>query len=301
MARYAFAVGLRARRLFVAALAVCAPFYAGAPLAQNPGAALLDTRMNVCPVDPSLPTPVPVAYKPFNCAQALQEGWDAYKASCAPQASLCQSDTAFYCGSLNDGNSNFSFVSAANPGGSCNNVVSIIARCPDGSGAYYHPSEGWQCPSGPYASATNTGAPRCPDGQCEKNPVNPAVGNKYQVETDYVGAGPLPLTFVRYYNSIRGAVDAAMGPKWTHTYSRALLYNPTNQLFVSAQREDGKVIAFRLVNAVYVADATFSERLEKLPSGWTLKNLKEEIETYDDNGRLVSIADRAGLVQTRAD
>ena len=289
-----FQLRFSVRRLFLAVPAVPALFCASMSFAQNSGVAQLDANMSG-----SCPTGAPLAYKPFNCEQALQEAWDTYKATCAPQANLC-GPVGSQCPTLNSGNFVAASATAANPGGVCNPVVQVIARCPDGGNATWHFQEGWRCLSGPYAKANNIGTPKCPDGRCEGNPVDPAVGNKFQVETDYVGSGQFPLRFVRYYNSIRAAVDSGTGPGWTHTYSRAVLINPTNPLFVSAQREDGKVIAFRLDNGAYLPDATFSEKLEKLSSSWTLKTLQDEIETYDVNGRLVSITNKAGLTQTLA-
>src|SRR6266581_3186969 len=44
----------------------------------------------------------------------------------------------------------------------------------------------------------------CPLG----NPINPFTGNKYQIETDYVGAGVYPLRFERDYNGIQAGWQA---------------------------------------------------------------------------------------------
>ena len=61
------------------------------------------------------------------------------------------------------------------------------------------------------------------------NPINPANGNKSQVETDYVGTGPFPLTFTRTYNSNpQAATDnvdlmaKGFGRRWRHTYFREI-------------------------------------------------------------------------------
>ena len=178
---------LNARRLFIAVLAAQALFYTSAPLAQTPGAALLDTRLGT--IFPICTNGIPLAYKQFDCPKALQEGWDIYKATCAPQATLCGSIPTF-CGNLEGANTNFESVSAFNPGGPCNPVVQVIARCPDGGNASFIFGEGaWRCPNGQYAKAINSGTPICPDGQCEANPVNPAVGNKYPPIQSGVGPG----------------------------------------------------------------------------------------------------------------
>lgn len=41
----------------------------------------------------------------------------------------------------------------------------------------------------------------CPTESCAGNPINPAIGNKYQEETDYQSAGNGGLQIKRYYNS----------------------------------------------------------------------------------------------------
>ena len=60
------------------------------------------------------------------------------------------------------------------------------------------------------------------DGQeCGGNPIDIASGNKYQVETDYVGPGALPLRIVRHYNS-KGAGwsihKGLFGQGWTSNF-----------------------------------------------------------------------------------
>jgi YD repeat-containing protein len=150
-------------------------------------------------------------------------------------------------------------------------------------------------PLAPYAPQMNAGE-CCPQ---EGNPIIPVTGNKFQVEPDYSAAGPLGLAFVRYYNSF--AADgrvAGFSDGWTHTYSARLVRDGTNMVAI---RPDGKGLRFTLTGGSYVADGTAVERLERVttPSlGWKLTTSSDEVETYDDPGALLAIADRAGLTQT---
>jgi len=128
----------------------------------------------------------------------------------------------------------------------------------------------------------------------ESNPVNPAIGNKFETETDYVGGGTFPLRFVRHYNSLGGGEaneSARLGRNWTHTYSRRLLFNVGGLLnVVTAVREDGRVVAFNRasVNDPYLNEQTSNETLLKTVDGWQLVALNDDIELYDNAGRLTS-------------
>ncbi len=160
----------------------------------------------------------------------------------------------------------------------------------------FHNSGYFPLPS--YANPPNLGnPPSCGEG----NPINPATGNKFQAETDYAGQGPFPLRFVRYYNSFSNEGRAAgFGLKWTHTYSRRLLKDGVNMV---AFRAEGRSVRFTEAGGLYVADGTGKEKLERITSpslGWKLTNADDEVEMYDDSGRLLSIADRAGLTHTVA-
>src|SRR5688572_26791478 len=107
----------------------------------------------------------------------------------------------------------------------------------------YSPALGAHCGTAPYSMRRNAGMPDyCPN--CMKgNPVNPANGNKFQIEPDYAAQGPFAVQFTRYYNSLL-ADDAGgrLGANWTHTYSRKLVFSThlANPVIVGAVREDGK-------------------------------------------------------------
>lgn len=184
--------------------------------------------------------------------------------------------------------------------------TTVQASCSDpGQTPTYDATNGIRCVQPAYAVSTNLG------NSCEikgntavANPCNPAIGNKFQSETDYVGNGPHPLKFVRYYNSLnQGDVTAGLGPNWTHTYSRKLQFDSSTSLnTISAVRDDGRAIAFNKIGAVYKSDATFNMTLELLSGDlWRLTTTPEdEVELYDDKGKLLFIQNRNSLRQTLA-
>ncbi|MEQ1667384.1 MAG: DUF6531 domain-containing protein, partial [Sulfuriferula sp.] len=129
------------------------------------------------------------------------------------------------------------------------------------------------------------------------NPINAAVGNKFQVETDYSSNGVLPLSMIRTYNSSTSAVFT-VGTGWQHSYERyiSVLANGS----VEAMRGDGKAYTFTATNGIYSAPDT-SDTLQPITStgGWTYTPAHDDvIETYASSGRLITITHISGLTQT---
>lgn len=143
------------------------------------------------------------------------------------------------------------------------------------------------------------------------NPINIATGNKYQEERDYIGTGRFPLEYVRRYNSLAyGSIY--YGPRyfsaqamWRGTYDRAVLFSDHPRFPVArVHRQDGSVLQFRWNGSLWVPQSDVIERLTRLvdgsgnPAGWTLTTKNDELETYDIEGRLTLIRDRAGVLQS---
>ena len=144
------------------------------------------------------------------------------------------------------------------------------------------------------------------------NPISGAFGNKYQNEIDYVGTGPAPLILGRHYNSLNFQ-DGPLGANWRHEYQRSVVItaldpnsDPVSPTAVKVYRHDGTRYDFTFNGAAWVADADVSERLERLSdpqlgtTGWLYHTRNDDTETYDDYGRLTSIATRAGATITVA-
>ena len=140
------------------------------------------------------------------------------------------------------------------------------------------------------------------------HPCNAATGNKFLNERDYAGSGSFPLTITRYYNS-SASNQTALGVGWVLSYERALKLTPGKADFkapdvASLQRADGSVLTFDFSNGTWVSDADVRATLNRStdvagnPSEWIFVDLlRDETETYNVAGKLVSIANRAGLTQ----
>lgn len=142
---------------------------------------------------------------------------------------------------------------------------------------------------------------------CVGNPINPAIGYKFQVEVDYSAALPNPLRIERYYDSSAFAQGTSFGAHWRHFYARSVTVSasPGGEI-VHARRADGKQFDFSAAGAAWATDADIPETLTRLvdssgtPIGWQIRTRDDEREIYDDAGRLLTLADRAGRVQTLA-
>lgn len=153
-------------------------------------------------------------------------------------------------------------------------------------------------------------------GSCESvgNPINPNIGNKFQIETDYTGTGLFPLTLTRTYNSVwltSGAANTADLPKswgagWMGNYTTTVIYdnNATGTALPKATvvRANGRVLNFTQTAAnIFQSDADIQDKLMRLASGWKyVSAATETTETYDAAGKLLSISNRAGATQTLA-
>jgi YD repeat-containing protein len=160
-------------------------------------------------------------------------------------------------------------------------------------------------------------------GECEEckglravgNPINPATGNKYQVEVDYTGAGAFPLQFSRFYNSapVQNDLfsDKVMGSRnrngfgWRGYYERWITLRAIGAYSTAyVYRNNGSYEPFTLTGGVWTPQANISGRLEQLmngntPSGWRYSAAAGDlVETYDVAGNLVSITNSTGLTQT---
>ena len=151
-----------------------------------------------------------------------------------------------------------------------------------------------------------------PTNQCAtkpivSNPINFGTGDKYQSETDYVGKSG--LMFTRYYHSSQFVSAANLGSQWRHNYDRRITVfedTVTHAVnFVTVTRGDGQQYQFTLQNGVWTPESDIVDQLTPLTTGgvstgWQLATPAEEVETYDVQGKLVSIALRTGSLITFA-
>jgi RHS repeat-associated protein len=149
------------------------------------------------------------------------------------------------------------------------------------------------------------GSPKCngpcaPTGCAVPNPINHATGTKFWRDRDYAGVGQHALQFERFYAS-RDLANAGMGRTWRHSYAAMLVVlSDGSGGSVRAFRPDGRRLTFTIAGGTASAEADVSERLVIVPQSggapprWRLIDLDDRTETYSAEGRLESIADRAG-------
>jgi Domain of unknown function (DUF6531) len=160
------------------------------------------------------------------------------------------------------------------------------------------------------------GVSRDADGRCarkdcqqcptqEGNPIQVALGNKVQIETDYVSAGAFPLTFARIYNSVSLPSSSTSNHQWRHTFDRRIQprvgQTPES---VDVFRDDGEAVRFTASGSNWIADGDVTDRLLKLfdgagvAIGWQYTVAADNsVERYDAAGILLFITYRSGLVQ----
>lgn len=144
------------------------------------------------------------------------------------------------------------------------------------------------------------------------NPCDVLVGDKREVEVDYVGANG--LGFKRTYSNAvyrDWAFDyRPLGVRWFGQYLQ-YLSTPAglDSSILYAIRPDGDVIVFSSsspgsTSTTYATQGEFKDRL--VPAldgsgsfvGWRYITAEDDEELYDTNGRLLSIRTRAGMTHT---
>jgi len=124
------------------------------------------------------------------------------------------------------------------------------------------------------------------------NPVNPGVGNKYQLETDYEGSRPFPLKATRAYNSIGGSWQIL--PEFNYVPGEV-----AGQLI----RPDGKGLSYfpyggvewRTTSPEMTGRLSIAVDESGAVVGWRYTTLDNQVELYDTAGRITSITQRSGI------
>ncbi len=102
----------------------------------------------------------------------------------------------------------------------------------------------------------------------------------------------------RYYNS-QDVTESAFGIGWHSTWHRSL--NPISPSMVIVTRADGRQDTFTLAAGAWQAEPDVTSRLAAMTAGgkqtgWRLTTADDTVENYALDGRLLSVATRAGLV-----
>lgn len=155
--------------------------------------------------------------------------------------------------------------------------------------------EGDYCPFGGEVSNGMCVTPFMPSNggkSCPRvaNPINPAVGNKYEIETDYRGDGTQYFELTRAYNR-NFVYRSSLGNGWMHNYERSLV--PLKDGTVAVSRADGKVFIFTPSTGGYVAQGT-DDILRPTSDGWQYFASNDEIDIFNGAGRLVAVISPQG-------
>ena len=119
------------------------------------------------------------------------------------------------------------------------------------------------------------------------DPINAAVGNVFETETDYQDSDG-ELRFTRYYNSLGG---------WSHSYQTSLYINP-NASTLLLNFEDGHSAIFKVNNGVATAQPPELGTLVQANGQWVYTSPANEQYTFNAAGRLVAWRQANGLTQT---
>jgi len=199
---------------------------------------------------------------------------------------------------------------------SYNGVHNCLWRAPHPAGGFS--VSGRQINPWSFNTTTQYFPPKNNGGSCPKcgNPINPGAGNKYQIESDYSPPGVFAPRWGRTYNNwytyhrtqigVYGPLAMDAGTNWQFTYGQGRTVVGTDDgALVTVGLADGRFFYFEWNGSAYVSDADISHRLQRLTdaggltTGWKLTTPDvEDVETYDANGRLLSIQNRAGMTQT---
>ena len=154
---------------------------------------------------------------------------------------------------------------------------------------------GSRCSGGKNNGFGPGGCSACP----QANPVNPANGNKIERQEVYRGLNGFGLTLI--FNTFDD-VYTRLGKRWRDTFNRSVLVDGSNAIVF---RADGVALQFAPGGGAWVAEEDVEDRLIELQdppgtrTGWqVLAASGDELETYDLNGKLLSIQSRSGLTQT---
>ena len=129
--------------------------------------------------------------------------------------------------------------------------------------------------------------PGCGPSSAKGNPINIAIGNKFQQVVDFSLNGNFPLIFSRFYNSVDG--------NWRHSYSTHLKINSNKATLVFS---DGKESVFTLSGTTATANTSELGVLKKENNQWVYYATNRIKYAFNDNGRLAQLTNPQGSTQT---
>ncbi len=122
------------------------------------------------------------------------------------------------------------------------------------------------------------------------DPIDVVEADKAHVQVDYLSLGAAPLRLARVYHSnsavFSARVTVPMGQGWRMFYDRTV--ETLSDGSVRLHRANGRVLAMAWNGAAWTA-ANPAGVLTQTAVGWTYLNERDQLETYDNLGRLVSL------------
>ena len=170
-------------------------------------------------------------------------------------------------------------------------------------------TDGDECLTNNPAKNYGSDSPDCTiNPTCTGDPINVAIGNKYEKEFDYLGKGPSPLMLGRYYNSLDNGLTA-LGIGWRMSYSRAISsyagwysngYYWVWGTYAKVTRDDGKVLTFYPNGSGgWRSDSDVNAKLASTSTGgYVYTSALDETEIYNAAGQLIGVSNREGLQQS---
>jgi YD repeat-containing protein len=161
-------------------------------------------------------------------------------------------------------------------------------------------------------AAKNVGS----DSSCSKNapsvhtrnPIHTGTGNKYLGETDYRPVSAGGLSFGRYYNSQSATTAAGLGSSWSHLFGAYVVSGLTKNTgpAVLMVRSNGAAYSFAANGGTFTSqDTDVTDKLSGIADGGGnltgyryIVAADNSLETYDVAGKLISIQDPTGPIQT---
>ena len=160
------------------------------------------------------------------------------------------------------------------------------------------------CAIAPFPPKNEPDPPKTCPPTTTNNPISFNAGNKFLHELDYVGVsgGIDTLFFTRTYNSTSIVRVDNQGERWRSPWSRNI--NSINN-FTFAYRNGGKTFTFNNAGSSWNTDADITDKLVEVKdtsgvrTGWTYTiRATGEVESYDALGKLLSITNLRGQIQT---
>ncbi|SKB92540.1 DUF6531 domain-containing protein [Luteibacter sp. 22Crub2.1] len=156
-------------------------------------------------------------------------------------------------------------------------------------GLVFDPYAGKCGPLSDYAQRRQNGDPNNDPGNhpdnCAGNPINIAIGNKFERQIDFADADG-ELRFERFYNGAEG--------RWRHSYGASLIVTNGSAILTF---EDGRASIFTVTANVATAESNERGSLAKSGANWVYSSPTNETMTFNSDGQLTAWKLASGLTQ----